>query len=133
MAILLENRHCFETSQRPRSATVMPERSWCLQSSNSLICLGNMGVLDRVEKGTNVLESMRQPVRLNTVMKLHDKRRILKVVMVRLNPLSAISPRSSACTRSSARMRNRCETRIWPGCASAHSRAARLVTVPMTP
>ena len=133
MAILLENRHCLETCQLPRPVTVMPELSCCLQSDNSWICLGNMGVLDGVEKGANVLESMLQPVRLNTVMKLHDRRRILKAEMVRLNPLSANSPRSSACTRSSTRLRNRCETRIWPGCASAHRRAARLVTVPMTP
>ncbi len=126
MAILQENRHCFESCQ-------LPEISWYLQSDNSWICLGNMGVLDGVEKGTNALESMRQPVRWNTVITLHDRRRILKVVMARLNPLNANSPRSSACTRSSTRLRNRCETRIWPGCASAHRRAARLVTEPMTP
>lgn len=55
MAILQENRHCLKTCQLPGPATVMPESSWCLQSDNSWMCLGHMGVLDGVEKGTNVL------------------------------------------------------------------------------
>ena len=48
-----------------------------------------------------------------------------------LRPFSATSPISSSRVLSSTAVATRRPTRIWPSLASSHSRAARLVTVPI--
>ena len=78
-------------------------------------------------RSRHLLHLMRRPVTA-AVMRYCGT---LKTATAWLSPFSDRSPISSSSALSSTAIATRRLTRIWPSLASAQSRAARLVTVPI--